>query len=64
MRRGEGWSEKMRVAYICADPGVPVFGRKGGSVHVQEVIRALSRQGLQVDLFATRLDGDPPPVFR
>ncbi len=27
----------MRLAYICADPGVPVFGRKGASVHVQEV---------------------------
>ena len=49
-----------RVAYICADPGVPVFGRKGCSVHVQEVIRALLRAGAQVELFATRVDGEPP----
>ncbi len=51
----------MRVAYVCADPGLPVFGRKGGSVHVQEVVRALGRQGHHVELFATRLGG-PAPV--
>lgn len=50
----------MRVAYVCADPGVPVFGQKGCSIHVQEVIRALQRQGAEVDLFATRLGGNPP----
>ena len=50
----------MRVAYICADPGIPVFGQKGCSIHVQEVIRALRRQGAQVELFAVRCD-DPPP---
>ncbi len=50
----------MRIAYICADPGVPVFGRKGSSIHVQEVIRGFLRQGADVDLFATRLDGEVP----
>ncbi len=50
----------MRIAYVCADPGVPVFGQKGCSIHVQEVIRSLQRQGAQVELFATRLGGDPP----
>ena len=30
----------MRIAYVCADRGVPVFGRKGCSIHVQEMIRA------------------------
>ncbi|MCC6166854.1 MAG: ATP-binding cassette domain-containing protein [Caldilineaceae bacterium] len=50
----------MRLAYICADPGVPVFGCKGASIHVQEVIRALLRAGVQVELFARRFDGDPP----
>src|SRR5438876_2191429 len=43
----------MRIAYITADPGVPVFGRKGCSIHVQEVLGALLRRGAQVDLFAT-----------
>ncbi len=50
----------MRVAYICADPGVPVFGRKGSSVHVQAIVRALRRQGVEVELFAVRFDGSTP----
>jgi glycosyltransferase involved in cell wall biosynthesis len=52
---------KRRVAYISADPGVPVFGTKGCSIHVQEVIRALIQHGAQVNLFACRFDGDVPP---
>jgi glycosyltransferase involved in cell wall biosynthesis len=50
----------MRIAYVCADPGLPVFGRKGGSVHVQEVVRALVRRGDEVHLFATRWGGEAP----
>lgn len=50
----------MRVAYVCADPGVPAFGRKGASVHVQSVIRALLELGAEVELFATRAGGAPP----
>lgn len=50
----------MRIAYVCADPGVPVFGRKGCSIHVQEVVRALRARGATVELFATRFDGDAP----
>ncbi len=51
----------MRVAYVCADPGIPVFGRKGASIHVQEVVRALRKLGCEVELFVTRLDGAVPP---
>lgn len=51
----------MRIAYVCADPGVPVFGLKGASRHVREVIRALVRRGAQVELFAPRLEGEAPP---
>jgi glycosyltransferase involved in cell wall biosynthesis len=50
----------MKLAYVCADPGVPVFGRKGCSIHVQEVLRALLRRGIEVDLFAARLGGEAP----
>ena len=53
----------MRIAYICADMGVPVFGRKGSSIHVQEIIRAFIRQGARVELFATRFDGGRPAGF-
>ena len=49
-----------RIAYICADPGVPVFGRKGCSIHVQEVVRALLRRGVKISLFASRFDDAPP----
>ena len=51
----------MRIAYVCADQGVPVFGRKGCSIHVQEVVRAFAQQGEQVELFTPRTEGEPPP---
>lgn len=50
----------MRIAYVCSDPGVPVFGRKGCSVHVQEVIRAWRARGAKIELFAARVGGEPP----
>lgn len=53
-----------RIAYICTDPGVPVFGRKGSSVHVQEVIRSFLRRGASVHLFARRFGGECPPDLR
>ncbi|MDO5057451.1 MAG: glycosyltransferase family 4 protein [Lautropia sp.] len=49
------------IAYVCADAGIPVFGTKGASIHVQSVIRALIRQGHRVTLLATRFDGPVPP---
>ncbi|ABR73439.1 glycosyl transferase family 1 [Actinobacillus succinogenes] len=54
----------MRVAYICADPGIPVFGTKGASVHVQEVIKGMLAKGLDVTLFAQRLGGDVPQALK
>ncbi len=50
----------MRIAYISMDFGVPVFGQKGCSIHVQEVIRAFRKQGAQIELFTTNLGDDPP----
>lgn len=51
----------MKIAYLCADPGVPVFGRKGCSIHVQEMVRAFRRGGHSVTLFSRRW-GDAPPA--
>lgn len=51
----------MRIAYVCADPGIPVFGTKGASIHVQEVIRAMRKRGAEVQLFTAR-PGDAPPA--
>jgi glycosyltransferase involved in cell wall biosynthesis len=50
----------MRVAYVSADLGVPVFGQKGCSIHVQEIVRGFQRQGADVDLFAYRGEGVRP----
>ena len=50
----------MRIAYITADFGVPVFGTNGSSAHVRAIVRALRAEGATVDLFASRLDGPPP----
>jgi glycosyltransferase involved in cell wall biosynthesis len=50
----------MRVAYVCTDPGVPVFGHKGASVHVQAVLRVLVRAGVRVELVCARTGGDVP----
>lgn len=50
----------MRVAYLCADPGVPVFGTKGASVHIQEIVRAFQARGDEVTVYTTRR-GDHVP---
>ncbi len=50
-----------RVAYLSADPGVPVFGSKGASVHVQEIVRSLRTRGSAVGLYATRTGDLLPP---
>ena len=31
----------MKIAYICADTGIPVLGKKGASVHVRKFTDAL-----------------------
>lgn len=54
----------MKVAYLCADPGIPVFGHKGASIHIQEVLRALLAQGMTITLFAQRLGGPVPAEFK
>lgn len=44
----------MRIAYLCVDPGVPVFGTKGSSVHVQEIVRSFLARGDEVTIYCTR----------
>jgi len=52
----------VRVGYVCAGT-VPVFGSKGESIHVQEMARAMTRSGAEVDLVAERVAGEPPVGF-
>ena len=54
----------MRIAFVCADPGVPVFGTKGASVHAQGVIGAFLSTGADVEVFAARLGGEAPSALR
>jgi glycosyltransferase involved in cell wall biosynthesis/aminoglycoside phosphotransferase (APT) family kinase protein len=46
----------MRIAYICSDVGIPVFGTKGASVHVREVVGALQALGHSVRVFSPAID--------
>jgi hypothetical protein len=50
----------MYIAYVCLDPGIPVFGTKGASVHIQEVVREYRRRGHDVTVYATRRGSDVP----
>ena len=50
----------LRVAYLSVDPGVPVFGTKGASVHVQEVVRELRGRGHEVSVYTTRAGSRVP----
>ena len=53
----------MRVAYVCADLGVPVYGSKGASIHVRELIRAFEALGHEVLVVTPRLGGRRPEGF-
>jgi glycosyltransferase involved in cell wall biosynthesis len=54
---------KMNIAYVSADPDVPVFGNRGSSAHVQELLRAMFKRGAEVDLFAANFGGSVPRDF-
>jgi glycosyltransferase involved in cell wall biosynthesis len=42
----------MKIAYICADPGIAVLGNKGASVHVREFTEALVELGHEVHIYS------------
>jgi len=46
-----------KFAYICADPGIPIPGQKGSSIHVASVCRALTAAGLSGAVHTTRAEG-------
>jgi len=50
----------MKIAYICLDKGVPVFGEKGSSIHIQEVLNGLKKRNASIKLFTNRIGGDKP----
>lgn len=54
----------MRVVVVCSDPGIPVFGTKGASVHLQAVLGGLLRRGEEVHLLTPRPGGLAPEALR
>ncbi|MDR0959208.1 MAG: glycosyltransferase family 4 protein [Propionibacteriaceae bacterium] len=48
----------MRIAYVCADPGIPVLGSKGASIHVRAIVKELMGLGHEVTLVAARSGDD------
>ncbi|MEM7115913.1 MAG: glycosyltransferase family 4 protein [Chloroflexota bacterium] len=46
----------MKIAYICADFGIPIFGFKGASVHVREMVTTLQNLGHEVVIFSPRTE--------
>lgn len=53
----------MRIAYLCSDPGVPVYGIKGASVHVRELSRALIALGHEVTVLTVGRGEPPAPGY-
>jgi glycosyltransferase involved in cell wall biosynthesis len=49
----------MRIVYVSADRGIPVFGEKGASIHIQEMMRAFARLGHDVRCLAARAGEGP-----
>jgi glycosyltransferase involved in cell wall biosynthesis len=45
-----------RLLYLSCDPGVPVLGHKGASVHVREIATALSDLGADVAIASPRTE--------
>ena len=51
----------MKIVYVSADRGIPVFGNKGASVHIRELVNALAAVGHEVRvLSASRGPGSAP----
>lgn len=50
----------IRLLYVSADPGIPVFGHKGASVHVRELVTALHAEDVRIALASPRIgpEGD------
>ncbi|HEX8990639.1 MAG TPA: glycosyltransferase family 4 protein [Anaerolineales bacterium] len=51
----------MKIAYLCADPGIPVLGSKGASVHVREFTDALVALGHDVRIYSAAGAGEGVP---
>ena len=44
------------ILYLCADPGIPIHGGKGASVHVRALVHAMAELGHHVTVVSPRLE--------
>ena len=54
----------MRLAYLCCDFGIPIFGVKGAAVHVRQLVQTFKDLNCNVHVLAARLGGKPPEGWR
>jgi glycosyltransferase involved in cell wall biosynthesis len=52
----------VKIGYVSADFGVPIFGNTGNAVHVRELIEALRRAGHEVHLVSPAFDPASVPA--
>ena len=45
----------MRLLFVSADPGVPVLGHKGASVHIRALVNAFAAEGVEVVVASPRI---------
>ncbi|MDZ7291879.1 MAG: glycosyltransferase family 4 protein [candidate division KSB1 bacterium] len=50
----------MNIAYLSADFGVPVFGYKGASVHVREMVAAFHKAGHAICVISPAMEREKP----
>lgn len=50
----------MRLVYVNADNGIPIFGNKGASIHIQEMVRAFASLDCDLRILTARKGTDGP----
>jgi glycosyltransferase involved in cell wall biosynthesis len=52
----------IKVAYLCADPGIPVDGSKGAAVHFRELGRALVNEKVAITAMVAKRRSESGPL--
>jgi len=54
----------LKIAYLCTDAGIPIFGSKGASIHIRETASALKKLDKEIFIVAVNKDGEVLPDFK
>jgi len=52
----------MHIAYVSADRGIPLFGAKGASIHVREMVSAFAALGHEITVLTARRGPETAPL--